>query len=208
MRQNIIVILGGGLIKNKNGQWRSSEFEGPVFASHLRVLAGSCLFKKDSDSLVIASGGKGYLKKVPGAPSIAQVMKKELLVLGVPSRLIVEEKNSNNTRQSVQKIRKVLSARQTGNVIIITNQYHLNRVRTFINQDLAMKNFLRSGKIKLIAAEAVVQKNNPELKNKIKKLYQSKKMKAVIGLERAGIRQIKNGTYNLHSNNSLADAYK
>lgn len=114
-------------------------------------------------------------KKVPGAPSVAQVMTKELIAFGVPSKLIIEEKNSNNTHQSVQKIRKVLSTRQTGSVAIITNQYHLNRVRTFINQGIAMKKLLKSGKIKLIAAELIVQKNNPELKNKIKKLYQSKK---------------------------------
>lgn len=208
MKRNAIIILGGGLVKDKNRQWHSTGFKGPVFASHLRVLAGGYLFKKNPASLIIASGGKGYLKKIPGAPAVAQVIKKELIALDIPTESIVEEKSSNNTRQSLQKMKKFLLTRKVSSARIITNQYHINRVRAFINQDAAMKKMLKHNKIKLTAAESVVLKTKPELKNKIKKLYQSKKMKAVAALEKAGVRQIKNGTYNLRSNNSFSEAYK
>lgn len=208
MKQDAIIILGGGLIKNKNGQWHSTGFNGPVFASHLRVLAGSYLFKKNPASLIIASGGKGYLKKVSGMPTVAQIIKNELIALGVTPKSILKENRSNNTYQSIQKIKKVMLSQKINKIDIVTNQYHLGRVRAFINQDAAMKKLLKYNKIRLIAAEPIVQRCEPELKNKIKTLYQSDKMKTVIVLERAGTRQIKNGKYDLHSNTSRSDAYK
>lgn len=208
MKRDAIVILGGGLVKDKNGQWRSTGFRGPVFASHLRVFAGYYLFKKNPTSLIIASGGTGYLKNIADAPPVAQIIKRELIAMGIPTKSILEENSSNNTYQSLQKIKKLVLARKINKIDIVTNQYHLNRIRAFINQDTAMKKSLKYNKIKLIRAEATVQKYEPQLKNKIKTLYQSDKMKAVITLERAGIRQIKNGKYNLHSNTSRSNAYK
>lgn len=208
MNRNAIVILGGGLIKNKRGQWHSTGFKGPVFASHLRVLAGYYLFKKKPDSLIIASGGKGYLKKIRDAPTVAQIMKRELVAMGIPSKSILEEKRSDNTHQQLQGIKKILPFHKINKISIVTNWYHLGRTRAFISQDTAMNKLLKYNKIKLEAAESIVQKHEPGLKNKIKMLYQSNKMKTVIILERTGIRQIKNGTYSLHSDTSRSDAYK
>lgn len=208
MRRNAIVILGGGLAKDKNGQWHSTGFKGPVFASHLRVLAGGYLFKKNPASLVIASGGKGYLKNTAGAPTVAQIIKRELIAMGIPTKSILEENSSNNTYQSLQKIKKVALTQKINKIAIVTNQYHLGRVRAFIGQNAEMKKLLKDNKIKLVAAESIVQRRKPELKNKIKTLYQSDKMKAVAALERAGIRQIKRGTYNLRSNHSFSAVYK
>ncbi len=208
MKRDAIVILGGGLIKDKNGQWHSTRFKGPVFASHLRVFAGYYLFKKNPASLMIAIGGKGYLKSIAGAPTVSQIIKNELVAMGVPPKSILEEKKPNNTYQSLQKIKNIMLSQKINKIDMVTNQFHLGRIRAFISQDAVMKKLLKYNKIRMVAAEPIVKIYKPELKNKIKMLYQSDKMKAVIALERTGIRQIKNGKYDLHSNTSLSNAYK
>lgn len=207
-KQGAIIILGGGIIKNAKNQWHSTKFNGPVFASHLRVLAGYYLFKKNPNIIIFSSGGKGYLKKNPEAPTVSRVIKNELIVLGVPTKSIQEEGRSNNTFQSIQEIKKIISAIKIGKIDIITNKYHLGRVRTFINQDVVLKKHLANGRIGLISAETIVRKHNPELKNKITKLYQSNKMKKVIDMEKTGINQIRNRTYDINSNTSRSNIYK
>ncbi len=204
---HIIFILGGGLEKNKEGHWQSSGFEGTVFGSKLRMLAGGYLFLNDRDSLIVASGGRGYLKKIKGAPSVAEVIKRELSGFGVPGKNIFEEKRSNNTYQQLLELKKIIGKGGFDRISIVSNTYHLGRVKALIELDKVLRKYLTTNKLGLIAAEKIVVKYDPKLKNKIKELYQSQQMKDAIVKEKNGIRQINNGTYDLKQDTSQPAQY-
>ena len=140
---DVLVILGGGLIKDKNG-WRTIRFSDignnsattDVFGDSLRVLAGHLLYenelKKNPDSLILVSGGRGYLRKVKGAPPVAQVLKKELAYLGVPKNKILEEKKSNSTYRQLEILSGLMLKNKWKKIVIVSNRYHLPRVSAFI----------------------------------------------------------------------------
>lgn len=187
---NAILILGGGLTY-QNGHWQSCGFRGPVFGSQLRVLAGSYLFGQNHKQIIIASGGRGYLKEIKNAPTVATVITRELTALQVPRKNILEEKKSNNTYQQLMNFKKLLRKSNPACVRIISNKYHLARVKALIKRDAVLKKYLLRKKIQLISAESVVVKYSPKMKMQIKKLYTGMGMKEVIKKERVGIRQIK-----------------
>jgi len=196
-----IVILGGGLIKER-GKWRTTNFdEGDNFGAsgdRLRVVAGSCWYGKHPDALVIVSAGKGQYQNIPGAPTIAEVMKKELVALGVPLCLIKKEEESGNTWQQLQSVKKIISKSKFNKVLILSNQWHLPRVQAMIKIDTTLKSMLTAGKIELVSAEKIVLKYAPaEWKKIIQLAYRSSVLKKRIALEKEGVRQIKAGTYNL-----------
>lgn len=202
---NVILILGGGLIY-QNGHWQSTGFHGPVFGSQLRVLAGSYLFSQNLKQVIIASGGKGYLKDTKNAPAVGAVVARELIALQVPKKNIIEENRSNNTYQQLRNFKKLLLKYDFTHVRIISNKYHLARVKALIGRDLLLKNLLRK-KIQLLSAESIVIKYNPEMKTQIKKLYASLGMKEVLKKERDDVRQINNGIYDFKQNTSRSHQY-
>lgn len=204
MKLNAIVILVGGLEKKK-GHWRSSRFAGPVFASHLRVLAGHYLWEKNPNQVILVCGGKGYLQNIRKAPNPVDITAKELIALGVDPKKIIKVKGLNNTYQSLPALRKFIV--RFHKIFITSNAYHL-RVRAFLKKDKILNRYFEKGKIKIISAEKVVSKYNPKFADKIKNLYNSPKMKLVIAKEKAGIIQIKNGTYNFWQNTSQSGTYK
>ena len=202
MQNKAIIILAGGFRKNRKGRWQSGGFSGPVFGSNLSVLAGSYLFKKDPAQIIIASGGRGYLKKYKDAPRCSDIMRKELQVLGIPGHKIIEEKKSNNTYQQLKELNQLLKKLKINNVIIVSNRYHLPRVKTMLKY---LFEFKLADQIQFVPAEKVVTEYRPGLKYKIEKLYQSEKVKKMIQREREGIKQIKSGEYDTRKNTSYSD---
>ncbi|MEA2088649.1 MAG: YdcF family protein [Patescibacteria group bacterium] len=197
-----IVILSGGLYKNKNFSWRTTTFdEGDNFGadgSMIRVIAGHYLYKENIDNLIITSGGKGQYKNIPGAPNISEVIKKELISLGVPNQKIIEEKNSNNTWQQLKEIKKIIHNNNIKQTIIISNKYHLPRITAMIKTDSELQKLLKNDIIKLESAEDILLKYSPkQWKTTIEKAYKSKKIKKRIELEKQGVKDINNGVYRL-----------
>ncbi len=207
-----IVILGGGLIKDKNG-WRTIRFGDmknssaaeDVFGDNLRVVAGYFLYKnqqeREKTPLILVSGGRGYLRKVKGAPCVAKVLKKELLKLGIPRSVILEEKKSDNTYQQLKILSALILKNKWKNIAIVSNWYHLPRVRAIIEnvKDLEfLKNQIKSKKIFLLSAENIVLKyDKKKWGDTIARAMKSKWMKKRIVLEKQGIRQLKAGLYKL-----------
>jgi len=196
-----IVILGGGLIKDKKGQWRTTNFNEKgdkfgILGDRLRVEAGNYLYKDNPESLIIASGGKGQLKGVKGAPNLSKIIKKELIELEVEEKRIIEENKSGNTWQQLQELKKIIIKKRLLLVIIISNKYHFLRVKVMIEQDRELKRMLDCSRIKLKTAEEILIKHEPrKWQEIIETAYKSKAMKKRIAREKKGIRQIKNGIY-------------
>ncbi len=205
-RLDAVVILGGGLKKDKTG-WRTTNFnEGDNFGAlgdRLRVEAGYLSYvdncKFNADLLILTSGGKGQLKNIAGAPTIASVLKKELLGLGVPPGAIITEEKSGNSYQQLKELAAIISSSGWNQVAIISNRYHLPRVRAMIEsfRDLdLLKTLLFDGNLKLLSAEEVlIDKEPKKWRDSIAATYQSQSMKERIALEQKGVEQIKAGSY-------------
>ena len=205
---DVLVILGGGLKKDKNG-WRTTNFnEGDNFGclgDRLRVVAGVFLFnnwkKKNPDLLMVASGGRGQFKDVSGAPAVSAVLKKELIKLGVKRNSIITEGKSGTTYRQLKELSKIILKNKWNKIAIITNRCHAPRVKALIEcvEDLRPLNqWLKMKKIILISAEdALMKYDKGKWKDTIERAYKSKLMKKRLFLEKQGIKQLKAGLYKL-----------
>lgn len=203
-----VVILGGGLKKDKNG-WRTTNFnEGDNFGclgDRLRVPAGAFLYKNfkkiNPNLLMVASGGRGQYKDVPGAPAVSSVLKKELVELGVKRGDIIIEDKSGTTYQQLKELRRLILKNNWNKIVILSNRCHLPRVAALIEnvKNLEfLKRRLETKKIFLISAENVLLKyEKKKWKNIIERAYKSKLMKNRLVLEKQGIKQLKAGLYKL-----------
>ena len=199
-KRNAVVILGGGLKKDEDGKWRTTNFkEGDNFAvqgDRLRVVAGSYLYKYNPGSIIVVLGGKGQYKDMPDVPTVAEVIKNELIELGIPAKKIIKEERSGNTYQQLRELKKIILKKKLGCAMIISNKYHLHRVQAMIEQDAELQKITVENKIVLQSAEEIVLDYEPEVWQAIiKSAYNSDKMQRRIKLEQKGVQEIREGTY-------------
>lgn len=196
----IIDILGGSLIQDKNGRWRTTNFnEGDNYGAlgdHLRVVAASYLYRNNPASYFLASGGKGQLKAIASAPFISAIVKKELIKLGVPSSHIDTENNSNTTYEQLVELDKYVKNNKIKEMEIISNEHHLARISYMIKTGPKLAALRKLKHLKLLSAEKICLENaGDKWREEITKAYQSEAMKVRIKVERQGIDDLKNGRY-------------
>ena len=196
-----MAVLGGGLVK-ENNKWRTTRFdEGDNFGAlgdRLRVDAAYVLYNKNSSLTIIPSCGKGQYKDIPDAPTVAEVIKQELMAMGVPEAAIEKEEESGNTWQQLQELKKIIVKNGFDKMYMLSNRSHLPRVRAMIEVDGELNALLKKDMIELVSAEEVLIEHDAyKWKNDIDAAYQSEAMQKRIALEEQGVRQIKNGTYKL-----------
>lgn len=195
-----ILVMGGMIQKNKNGEWQTSNLDVKdnfgIVGDRIRVVAASYLHKSNPGILIIISGGKGQLKNIKGVPNISDIIKRELVTLGVPAKKIIKESNSGNTYQQLRELIKIVKEKGLKHVTIISNQYHLPRIRAMIETDLQLKKMFEAIDIKLVAAEKIVLDHDQGRWRKIiTAVYTSELMKKRIALEKRGVRDIREGKY-------------
>ena len=191
---NLIFILGGGLIKNKNNKWRTRDYNEGSGGERMRVLAGYYLYNHIGDSLIVVSGGKGKRLHEPTTVTISSVIKNELTELGIPKKKITEDNKSVSTFEQLKYLKNFTTKNKYGEMVVISNKYHLPRINTMIAYIPELK-FL-TNKIKIISAESIILKYaGHKWKSIIEKAYKKDGMKKRIKMEKVGIRDIKNGTY-------------
>lgn len=197
-----IVILGGGLFKDSAGCWRTTlgEAEGDKFGStndHLRVLAAAALWEQEKNLKIIAFGGRGQLEDLlPPKLSVAKVIKDELIALSVPTEKIIEENKSGSTYEQLATLSEMVkSGAVSGEVSIISNEWHLPRVKVMVEYT-GLKKVLNEKQVSFVAAEDVLLRLKPkEWREFIEKSRKSKGMKKRFDIEAKGVEQIKNGIY-------------
>ena len=84
IKLEVLIVLGGGLFREPNGVWRTTNFneagdEYGKLGDRLRVVAASYLGRNNHDLKLIASGGRGQLTEIPGYPTLSTILKKELV---------------------------------------------------------------------------------------------------------------------------------
>ena len=188
-----IVIFGGLLKKEKerDGHWRTERF------NYIRVLAGYYLYKelsKKYKTRLIVSGGKGIYKDILHAPTVSSVMKKELISLGLSPKEVREESKTASTYQELAWLSKNIK-KADQKTIIISNAYHLPRIKTMIGRLSELKNLKDS--VKLLSAEKIVIKNDKKWISKIAKASKSLAMRKIIIFEQGGVKSLKSGKYKL-----------
>ena len=199
-KKEAIFILGGGLIKD-NGKWRTTNFDEPgdnfgTLGDRLRVLAADVMYKRDPELLLIPSCGKGQYKDISDAPAVAEVIKKELIELGIPINSIIKEEKSGNTWQQLQQFKKIINQQGFSKASFLSNRHHLPRVQAMIEVDDDLNKMLAEGKIGLVSAEEVlIEHDAAKWEQYINDAYQSKAVKKRIALEKEGVKQIRERTY-------------
>lgn len=198
LKKNAIVVIGGWLIK-KNGRWQTTGFDGNfgngTVGDRLRVLASYYLYNKNNRSLIIASGGKGKLRKFKGVPSIASVIKRELTELGIPGDGIIIEGRSDSTYENLRNLIRIAKARRLNGIIVVSNRYHLPRIKAMVKYAPGLNELSKIVHIKYCEAEVVVIKNNPSWRSIIQNAYARKEMKDLILKEKKGVKDLKSGNY-------------
>jgi len=196
-----IVILGGGLIKDKHGKWSTTTFDERggrfgVQGDRLRIIAAAILAKKYTHARIIASGGKGQLKQLNQAPTLARVIKRELVTLGVPRRRIISESRSGTTFGQFWLLAPLLKALRIQTVLLISNRYHLPRIRAMLQYHRRLRARWQGIKYKLVAAEEILVEEDPrKWKREITQAYRSRAMHERMARERKGIVMIQSGAY-------------
>lgn len=192
----VLIILGGGLFKEPNGKWRTTNFneagdEYGELGDRLRVVAASYLSKEDPNLKLIVSGGKGQLTEIPGCPTLSIVLKRELMELGIDPQNIIEESAAYNTYQQLKNSLAIVQKLNFSRAGIISNEYHLPRVTVFLEYIPAANIH-----IELISAEKIlIEKAPEEWKQSIQDAYASETMKKRVALEQKGIRDLREGKY-------------
>ena len=195
------------MFKDSNGRWRTTlgEAEGDKFGptnDRLRILAAALLWQKNPNYKILVLGGKGQLVADLNAPTVASIIKQELISLGVLSTLIKLEQDSSNTSSQLKNLIEIIRATK-GNLsqfIIISNEWHLPRVKTMIEYS-ELKNILGNGQVNFVAAENILLRLKPaEWRKFIEKSRKSEGMKKRFDIEAKGVEQIKKGIYKTESN--------
>lgn len=190
---DVIIVLGGNIIK-EGDSWRTTTFkekdQSGVLGDRLRVVAAGYLFKKNPKLKIIASGNMAW-PVVKNSPTIAEIMKKELVELGVPPENIIEDKKSNGTYSQLKNCFEISDGLKLISIGIISNDYHLPRIRAFLKYAPGI-----SRKVLLISAEKIlISEDLARWKNEILEAYQSKSMKERVAFEKKGTRDLKLGKY-------------
>lgn len=193
-----LLVLGGGLIP-EGGKWRTSSFEEPNgLGDRLRVEATAQLYRNGGSTgtkTVIVSGGRGTLPE--GAPVVADVLRKELIELGVSPSDIVEERESRNTYEQLLACVSLLPRGGRKHSLLISNRYHLPRIRAIVEYapDLKqVKHRLKNGTLVLLSAESVLA-GKKEWQVVIREAYKSEAMRERMLLEAKGVAEIQSGLY-------------
>ena len=196
-----ILILGGSLFRNEDGTWRTTMWsdEGKsnfaVLGDRLRVIAGALLYEHHEGDVILVSGGVGVLVGT-GAPPVADVLKKELVELGIPDDAILTDRESGITWTQLQALKRFIAHHGFKRCIIVSNAYHLPRVVAMIEHDKELQQLFREGILTLRSAEDVLLQYHPDQwQDVVSASKESLLMKQLEASEAKGVENIKNGNY-------------
>lgn len=195
LQMEVLIVLGGGLFKEPDGNWRTTNFterdEYGSLGDRIRVIAASYLSKDNPNLKLLVSGGKGQLTEISDCPTLAVVLRRELIELGVNPQNILEENTGYSTYGQLKNSSAIIHKLNFSRVGIISNEYHLPRIAAFL-EHIPYPNY----HIELISAEKILIERAPEKwKKYIEDAYASEEMKRRIALEQKGIQDLKDGKY-------------
>jgi len=164
-----VIILGAGTRPDLEGNITHLSFD-----SKLRVLAGGTIASQGKAESIILTGGRTAGKD---NPSEAEVMKVYLLkkfpeLANFP---ITDLESSYDTRGNAKEVAEMLGDNIEGNILLITNGYHMLR---------AKRDFNKEGlKVSEISAESIVSQRSEHHERLIEEYLQSYDVKKKEAIE-------------------------
>ena len=198
--KSIIAILGGGVTKGADSVWYSPDFKSGFSlydapGSRERVVAASFLWKENQNSTIIVLGGKGQMKNILDAPTLAEVVVRELAELGVPKEKIIEERESGTTYQQLLALAKITEENFADKIIVVSNRYHLSRVEAMVYHAPELQKFSRLNVVFQPAEDVLIKHDPDQWKESVDREYASPEMTELTKKEQNGVHQIREGTY-------------
>jgi hypothetical protein len=201
-KSGLLFILSGHAIK-ENGQWRSTRFqEGDRFAclgDYVRPIAASFLYHKNKKLKIVVVG----TEKKRAWLGTVHVIKQELIELGIPPKSIALLRHTGGTFWQLYKCQAYLKNRPGVKIGLISNRYHLPRIRAMINHLEGLpflQTLLNKKQLSLLSAEMVLVRERPHYwKNRLDRFYRTPQMKERMRLEKQGIKQIVDGSYQIRN---------
>lgn len=198
--EKVFAILGGWLVKDSNGVWRTTTFDEKnareAFGDRFRVDAGIALYKKYPNAVFIASGGKGKLGKLLDAQTVSSVIKRELLEGGVSATNIIEEDISTTTYEQLKAIFNICKEHGFNSITFISNKYHVPRINAFLEEIPELISLYEGITIEVTSAEDILIASDRKAWETIfSEAYQHPTMKARILREERGVAMLRQGTY-------------
>ncbi|MEK7613236.1 MAG: YdcF family protein [Patescibacteria group bacterium] len=193
--KTLISVLGADLWF-KDGRWQTQDLDAPgdhsgVTLDRWRVIAGSYLFEKDPTSTLLAQGGLATADR----PSLASVIRDELVELGIPPQKISLEETSHSSYSQLVELQRVALKEGPKKIFIISNEWHLPRLQAMVEVCEALAP-LRRLDHQFVAAEEILLREHPtKWKEIVKETRVRADIAARIQKEHQGVEQIRNGTY-------------
>lgn len=201
-----IVIFSGGIKKEQTGRWQSTELNEAdnklgAPGGYLRVLAAKYLWDEDREQFIVATGGKGYdvIQKDPRQPLICEIIKEELMELGVNESRVLLERDSNNTLDQIKALSSFIKENDPEKITVVSSAWHLPRVKVMMEKEEGLGKILGQRKIKLRSAEEILlEKDRQQWQEKIERAYESAWLKKRIEREEKGINDFLDGRYKIN----------
>jgi hypothetical protein len=194
-----MVVLGGSIWQGPQDRWQTNGLDGPGDThgptfDRFRVVAASYLFRETAPGiLIIASGGKAAQDR----PSIASVIRDELISLGIPGDSIIEEDQSEDTHQQLKGVCQIIKDRCLMEVHLISNEWHLPRIQVMVECSPALET-LRQIRWTLVSAEEVMLSSDLcTWRSIIENMRSDPRTPQRIALEKKGERELREGIYRL-----------
>ena len=195
MEKDVIIILSAGVIpywenKINDISYKLTSYEHfdnfGTLGGKDRAIAGAIIAKKFplAKILVTSSSAK------EGAPSHAEVMRNELIFLGVnENRIILEQVSTNLTSQLKESI-NISKKNNWMNVLFLTSEFHVARTQLMVNMIL-----FDQLTVEIVSSESILIANDKNFLEEFKKIKKTKNYLKRIKNERSGIKALKEGFY-------------
>ena len=196
MKPDVIIILSSGIIPYWENTLSDISYKLTTYEHYDnfgtlggrdRACAGAIAAQKFTSAKIIVTSARA----IEGAPSHAEVMRNELILLGVNASRIILEKISTNLSSQITESIKISTKNQWLNLLFITSEFHVPRTRLMV--EIIASDQLKS--VKVSSSESILIPNDRNFSIEFQKIKNNKQYTKRIENEERGIKAIKEGIY-------------
>jgi uncharacterized SAM-binding protein YcdF (DUF218 family) len=197
---DVVVVLGGNIRKTKSGRWVTTSYtEGKekAIGAHARMIAAAQLYKEGKAKKFIVSTGQSVLIEGESeidksSPTEAEIMKKEMVRLGIPDEDIILEDKSDSTLANTKESAKIIRAMDFKRIGLLTSFWHLERAMVMFE---AQRLDIEGRSIIPLSADDIVAAKSRRHKMVVDEMENSPTIKKRLESETEGIKAFKDGAY-------------
>jgi len=121
--KTVVVLLGSGSFTARDWDSRKMSIVDAIGA--MRLLEAARVYRLIAPDWIISSGG--FLSTDDPSYSVGDVMRDELLRLGIPGDRILVEGGAQNTHEEAVAIERMLRPLHPDHVVLVTSEIHMRR---------------------------------------------------------------------------------